>query len=324
MSNAFFSMQAPAWLPCRVRNAWDNARVARAIQTVDATPVGVARPQESARAEVQMLLCRRDLRLAVLALKSLLEHTDLGLSVSVTDDGSLREADRRFFDAQIRNARWLDRVSRDPAVERALEGRPHLSALYSGDFSFARRLVHPFALARSPRVIQLDADTLFLTQPAAFHAWLDGKGPRHLFLRDIRDERADVPIEARRAIADLWPTVVGPSVRLSVPSYFFNAGLLAFHPAELDLDVAERFLSTRETLPESLRRGPAGIWFGDWTREQMCFLLMFAATGDALALDDSYRIGFHPDATFCHFLRSNLGKPVVLRCVADHLAARAA
>lgn len=306
-------MQAPAWLPYRWRDAWDNRRIAHALRGLERTkPIPVLRAPDAA-AEVQMLLCRRDVRLAVLSLKSLLCHGSLRLALAVTDDGSLSESDRQLVNEHFPGVRWLPRVSREPSVQAILAQRPQLSALYHGPFAFARRLVHPFALAGCERVIQMDADTLFYRFPQLLADWIAGKTSRQLFLHDERNEAADVPADVRLNIAALIDHVRRDGQTWRMPYYFFNAGLLAFCPSDLDLDLTERFLAWRANLDPQLKQSTPGIWFGDWTQEQTSFLVMFGLVDPpSQPMGGDYRIGFHPDAVFCHFLRRSLIQPATL------------
>ncbi len=99
-------IQAPRWLPYKVRRIWDDARIRAALKGLEQTPpLPVRRPEEAA-AEVHMLVCRRDLALGVLALKSLLRFPEVRVAATLTEYGSLRPADRA----------WLPRRSDDPRL----------------------------------------------------------------------------------------------------------------------------------------------------------------------------------------------------------------
>lgn len=311
-------MQAPAWLPYRWRDAWDNRRIASALRGLERTQPTRVLPAENAAAEVQMLLCRRDVRLAVLSLKSLLRHEALPLALAVTDDGSLSESDHQFVNDHFPGVRWLPRVSQEPAVLAVLAQRPHLRSLYEGRFAFARRLVHPFALAGCERVVQMDADTLFYRFPQLLADWIAGKTSRQLFLHDQRDESVDVPADVRAMIQEMIDHIRRDGQTWRMPYYFFNAGLLAFCPRDLDLDLAERFLAWRANVDSQLKQGKPGIWFGDWTQEQTSFLVMFGLVDPpSQPLGNDYRIGFNPDAVFCHFLRHGLIQPATLKSLSE-------
>lgn len=276
-----------------------------------------------AAADVHVLVCQRDAALAVLAVSSLLHHADVPLSVVFTDDGSLTAKTRSSMAARFPDASWLPRVADTTDVRRVLAGRPHLAALYESPFSFARRLVHPFAVSASTKVIQLDADTLFFHAPTKLLSWVRTGGPA-LFLHDHQDEAATIPALVRDLLGDLVARERGGPTAWPLSHYLFNAGLLAFRPSELDLDVAERFLAWRTTAPAAARHGRPAIWFGDWTQEQTAFLLMFACLPtrpEPLGAD--YHLGCDPSRAFNHFMRHYLVQSRTLAAIRTEVRALA-
>ena len=81
--------QAPTWLPYRLRNAIDQARINAALKIVDRTRPYPAVDHADADAQISMLMCKRDLRLGVVALKSLLRFDDVRLAASFINDGTI-------------------------------------------------------------------------------------------------------------------------------------------------------------------------------------------------------------------------------------------
>ena len=87
-----------------------------------------------------------------------------------------------------------------------------------------------------------------------------------------------------------------------------------YRVSQLDLQVAEAYLEWRESAPASLRQGKAGIWFGDWTPEQTCYLALFAVMNPpSVAFGQDYHLGGGEGFTFNHFLRHYLVKPETLK-----------
>jgi hypothetical protein len=297
---------APAWVPHRLRAAWDNRRIDRAVAGLRHTKPTPAADPKTAAAEVHVLVCKRDLRIAALALKSLLRFAP-ELAVAITDDGTLSVPDRDWLAGHVTNVRWLARRVYVPEVNAALVSRPKLARLYSGRYHPICKLLHPLVLGRTERVIVLDPDTAFFRRPDLLLKWASGGDGRDYYLHDHQDEATQVPAAVRSGIADLAAQVLPAGRKWGVDRYFFNSGLLLYHRSRLNLDVAEGYFTWREKQPAELRTGKPGIWFGDWTPEQTGYLAMFAAADPPpVPLGPDYHLGGGDGFVFNHFLRHYL------------------
>ena len=307
-------IQAPQWLPFRVRERWDTTRINAALRGLERTgPLPARTPAESA-AEVHMLLCHRDVRLGVMALKSLLRFSEARIAVTLTEDGSLSVEERAWVDRHVPGCRWLPQRSDDPRLVAALQTRPLLAALYRSGFHFSCKLLHPVVLARCERVIVVDSDTAFFRRPDRLLDWSEGQGQAAWFLHDHQDEAINVPAETREAFAELQSLLTPPGRSWSMPYYFFNAGLLAYRPDQCDLDLGERYLEWRATASPRYRTGKSDLWFGDWTREQTIYQVMFALMDPpAQPLGADYHLGGDSGHIFNHFLRYYLTRESSLR-----------
>ncbi len=299
----------------------------------------VARPNDSI-AEIHMLLCKRDLYVGLLAIRSLLRFHPPAWAVSLSDDGTLTAGDRRRVDQLIPGVRWISWPDAAAEVDRRLtmgdlttdapdrksktENRksstprfPHLLALYHSRYAPVCKLLHATLLARCPRVIVLDPDTAFFQPPERLIAFATGQEPGPLYLHDHQDEAVTVPVEVQATFAELASAITPPGWSWRLGHRLFNSGLLAFAPAQMRLDLAEQYLAWREKLPEVLKMGKAAIWFGDWTPEQTCYHIMFAlqdpAGPPAQPLGDDYHLGGQEGHVFNHFLRHYLVQRPVLR-----------
>jgi len=303
-------MLPPAWLPYRVRSVWNHRRVVHAVRRLHQTPAVAAVSPRDARAEVHMLLCRRDVEIGILALKSLLRFRETPWAVAITDSGTLTKRDRALIDRHVLGCRWLDRVASRSQTESVFERRPRLAALYRGPYEPLRKLIHPVALAGCPRVLVLDPDTLFSRRPERLAAWAADEAAPNLFLHDHQDEAANVPEATRDGFTELERILTRTGGAWSMPSYFFNSGLLAYRRADCDLDIAERYLEWLETADSRFKIGKPGLWFGDWTPEQTAYQLIFARMNPpARPFGEDYRIGNRPGYTFNHFLWLQLVLP---------------
>ena len=297
--------QAPLWLPYRVRNWMDQRRILAAAKGVDHTaPYHAAKPDQ-ADVSLNMLLCKRDLKLGVLAFKSLLRFDEIKYSVTVLNDGSINQRDQQWFNQHIIGTQWQTWKMDEPAIAQTLEQYPKLADLYfRSTYEQIAKMVHPIVLSRCPRVIQFDSDTAFFKRPDRLIEWAKGNDPHPWYLHDHQDENTAVSAEAREGFADLEKTLLAPGQQWGLQHRFFNAGLLAYYPEQLDLKVADRYLEWRETAPPRFKTGKAGVWFGDWTPEQTCYHVMFAlADPPPKPLGDDYHLGGEPGHVFNHFLR---------------------
>lgn len=264
--------------------------------------------------EIHMTLCRRDVRLATVSLKSLLRFASAALCL--TDDGTLTEEDRRYLSRHFPGARWMQRRDGDARVAEAVIRRPALRRFYEGELPMAAKLLHPVAASDAQRVIVLDPDTAFFRRPDRLLRWMErGDGPLHLFDRS-KNNAKHCSDEAREALERMGEAVDPRASVDRLPHLFFNSGLLACEPGALDLDIADAFLAWWEQQSAELRTGNAGIWFGPWTREQMAYAVMLAAANaPGEAFDAGYHIGFDPGAVFNHFLGCNVARRDVLSCL---------
>lgn len=300
-------------LPYRVRHWLNQRRLAAALRGLDGTqPVPAASPDQ-ASAEVFMLVCKRDLRIAVLALKSLLRFSDGQLAVTVTNDGSLTEADQAWIQKHVPSHRWLNWHDPSLAESDALKDRPMLNKLYFSQYAPVAKLVHPFAHRRVDRALVLDPDTAFFLKPERLEAWWTGRDPRPVYMHDLQDETKDtvVPPAANEAFERLHAHLKQQDATIGewgVHCRLFNSGLLAFDVNQVSLEIAEVYLQWRSET-ELDTAGQMNIWFGQWTPEQSCYHVMFAcAEPSPEPLGEDYWLGGASGHVFNHFLQHYLAR----------------
>jgi hypothetical protein len=305
---------APHWLPWRWRNRWDQYRVDSAIRDLDRTPPMPAAAPAAAQADVQMLVCRRDLRMSVLALKSLMRFAPGQLAVTLTTDGSLSTADQAWADRHVPGCRWLPRHLPEQTLAPVLEGRPHLRALYGSPFQLVCKLVHAFAQPACDRVIVLDPDTAFLAAPRLLLDWVAGGDPHAYYMHGAPGKEDAVPGQVRDGFAEIAARAGAAPGQWRLDNHFFNSGLLLFRTAQCNLDQAEAYLRWRTERGEGIWDGERGIWFGEWTREQTAFLVMYALMDPpSRPLPEGYHLGPLREGGFNHFLREYMVHPDTLR-----------
>jgi len=265
-----------------------------------------------------MLLCRRDRWIGLLALKSLLRFPDAHLAVTLTDDGSLTEADRRWFDRHVPGCRWLPRHVSDPRLDRFLADHPRLKRGYDGGFPLYGKLLHPLVLNQAERVIVCDSDTAFFRRPERLLQWARGQDAHGWYLHHHQNQELQVPNETREAFKELAERCSHNGTQWRMDYYFFNSGLLAFRPSQLNLDLAEVYLAWLETASARYHTGQTQWWFCDWTPEQMAYQCMFALMDPpAKPLGDDYYIGGDAGHVFNHFLRHSLRQKQSLKMLSE-------
>ncbi len=175
--------------------------------------------------EIHTLLCRRDVLAYLHAIKSLLFYHD-DFSVVVHDDGSLSHADAGILRAHLPGIRIVSRAEGDTLVRPLLQGYPAL-ARYRNSISNGRQLLDFTLLARTRKLISLDADILFLERPAEVLEWAAEAAPVVL----VGHEKG-------------WQSEQDWRLAETSLSYFpnINIGLMCYDRELVELDRAEQIL----------------------------------------------------------------------------------
>ena len=290
------------WIPFRLRMCVERLRITFALRGLNRTRPIPAASADRAHAEVHMLLCKKDLIMGVLALKSLLRFDDVKFAVTITNDGSLSRRDQQWLGQHIPGVRWLGWPVMDRGFRDRLSHYPRLKGLYQEKFIFSSLLLHPIFLGRCKRVIRLDADTAFFSEPRQLLEWALGDDAHPLYLHDSRQETS-VPSEVKEAFERLRERLAQNERVWSLEHSYFNGGLLAYRPEQMDLSLAEGYLEWLAGISCENKTGRSAIWFGDWVREQTCYMIMFAYYQQgAEALGEAYHIGDDAGYVFNHFL----------------------
>lgn len=305
----------PQWVPYRYREQWDVMRVASALNALKKSRRRPVPSTDESDAELHMLVCKRDIWPAMLALKSLMQFSELRLSLALTDEGTLTVADRQLFSEHFPGCRWLAR--REDAVRSELSDRgfTHLQRIYESDFSLSAKLLHPTVLAEHPRVIVLDPDTAFFGRPDQLCEWVR-RPSVCLYTRDNNDARdQDLPQAIRDAFDDIGREAKAETWRIQ--HYYYNSGFLAFEGEQCDLNIAETYLRWTKEHGSNVDCPNADIWFGHWTGEQASYMVMYAAMEPKPeSFGPDYRLG-SLGGVFTHFMRANLVKSSVLKNLAE-------
>ena len=301
------------WLPYRLRAILEQNRIVSNLRCIlNTKPVAVVNGPFSI-VELHMLLCKRDFLAGLVALKSFLKAVSGPISVSITSDGTLTHNQRALTDQHLPGVRWLEWPLNDGQVREALKKRPELGELYRSNYPPVAKLLHPLLLAKSNRVIVLDPDTVAWRRLDLLNEWILGGMDHDFHLEDLPSRRRDVPREVAEGFRSFHQGLRSEFGPWKIDNLFFNSGLLAFHIEHMNLDVAEHYLRWHKQCSLQFRSTMSDIWFGPWTPEQTCFLVMFATSFKPMPFGSQYVLGYEPSVAFNHFLRSGLVRPDTLK-----------
>ncbi len=290
-------------LPHRVKQRLHQFYIDRSVKQVLNTPPLAAEESSKADFEAHLLLSRRDFLVGLVALKSLLRF-DVRASVTVTDDGSLTNAQKSILIDHVPGIRILERFALLDHC-RVLEAYPTLKSLYQSEFNMIAKLLHPVLLGRCDSIVAIDADTVFLRRPDKVVHWARGGVESGLYLHDQEARNAEAEW-LRRVFAEVLGAPV-ETFDFKIQHRFFNAGMLCYKRCDCNVASAEKFLSWRKENLARFDQPNASIWLGDWTQEQTAYMFIFGGMkGSVVGLGDEYRLGSEPWSTFHHLLRAGL------------------
>lgn len=200
-------------------------------------------------AELHIVTCKRDLYMAVVAVKSLLRFAP-NLGVVFHGDQSLTVSDSNFLQSQIPGCRVVlideaDRIAQaQPDIHelrQALPGRFKLASGYESQRkAWALKVFDFHLLARSDRVIVLDSDTIFLKPPAEIIEFIEGRRPEGFYA---------VPCHSNLKVSTELLKKYYPNA--SVPLRF-NGGLLGFERSSMPIsmlqDVTQKVIQNEDIL----------------------------------------------------------------------------
>jgi len=114
--------------------------------------------------KVWLLTGRRDMLMALWALKSLIWSSHRKWDIWIADDGTLDASSRGLLKDHLHGAHILESGDMTIATMAGLEGYPKCRALRN-EFIFARKLFDPYFMVPSGRYLVMDSDILFFSNP---------------------------------------------------------------------------------------------------------------------------------------------------------------
>lgn len=177
---------------------------------------------------VHMLVCHRDLSMAICTARVANLAFGRALPWVFHDDGSLTDDDERSFREHLPGCTVARRVKADRIARERLVNYPEILK-YREHQIMALKLVDVKLWASGPRLAYIDSDILFFRRPDFFVEALAGERSKNYFNRDLSDAYVRPADEIGSKVG------VRPLDRL-------NAGLWVMHNDAIDLDKIEGWL----------------------------------------------------------------------------------
>ncbi len=259
VSDAFRVLLVERRLPHSWVRRWHDLRYKGALEKTlcaeaTATPIGSS---SNPSAELHVVTCRRDLFMAILAVKSLLRFTDR-LAVVFHGDRSLDEASTQVLREQIPGCRvvLLDEADKEAAnhpeifsLRQALPDRFRLASGYENQRRAWALKVFDFHLfSQCDRVIVLDSDTLFLRRPTEIIDFIEGRQSDGFYA---------VPRLRNLKMSDELVVKHFPQAPVI---YRFNGGLFGFDRSQMTLNLLREITEKIINNPEILIMGDECLW----------------------------------------------------------------
>lgn len=212
-------------LPYRLKFFFEDVlhrkKTEKAIAAVGGTP-GISL-QEPFKAEIHMLMNKKHINMAILALKSFLRfYSNLG--VVIHDDGTIDADSEKFLSKNIQNIR----VVRLKEAESIFKGQTDLLHAREGYLDIhitMLKLLDVHVLSDNNKVIIMDSDVIFVNRPDEIIDWIEGDKNYNLYARPyLKNLKMD-----KDALRDKF----GPISFIDK----FNSGLLCINKNLIKLDL---------------------------------------------------------------------------------------
>ena len=178
---------------------------------------------------VHMMLCKRDLEMAVcsaLAFNEVMEDT---MRFHFHDDGSLEQKDAEFVEKHLPGTKVILRKEADARAEKELKKYPKILE-YRKNQIMALKIIDVKIWGEGEKFCYVDSDVLFFHKPDFFIKALNGENSKNYFNKDIQSAYMQTPEEIESFLG-------------FKPYEKCNAGLWVMHRDDIDLDKINTWLN---------------------------------------------------------------------------------
>ena len=189
-----------------------------------------ARPtNENVPFTAHMMLCKRDLEMAMCSAKAFNQVMDDAMRFRFHDDGSLDESDVAFVEKHVPGTKVILRKEADERAEKELGKYPKILE-YRRNQIMSLKIIDVTIWGEGKRFCYVDSDVLFFHKPEFFIKALQDELPKNYFNKDIQNAYMQTPEEIEAFLG----------IR---PCEKANAGLWVMNKADINLDTIESWLN---------------------------------------------------------------------------------
>jgi hypothetical protein len=240
--------------------------------------------------DVHTMLCKADMQMYLIAIKSLLRFGG-SLAVTAHSDGTLDSADIALLQTHIPGIRLVLPEQADAFATKRLGADSFLWKWRNHDASY-RRVIDTELWSRAPRRIIMDSDILVLGWPPVLSEWIARGGPP-LLLGQPQPLAAPALDQSAPSNEFIQTVFMRRLPQLSLPdgspAVFLNGTTSGFYACQDELSL--------EAISEALQRAlDAGIPMKDWGGEQ-CLVIYLLSNAGARRLPRDECFNFTPAET---------------------------
>ena len=178
---------------------------------------------------VHMMLCKRDLEMAMCSAKAFNNVMGDGMRYRFHDDGSLDETDVIFVEKHLPGTKVILRREADQRAQKELSEYPKILE-YRKNQIMSLKIIDVTIWGEGDRFCYVDSDVLFFKKPDFFIKALKGEIPKNYFNKDIQNAYMQTP-DAIESFLNIRPLEKA------------NAGLWVMNRADINLDTIESWLN---------------------------------------------------------------------------------
>ena len=253
---------------------------------------------EVADVTVCVLTSRTDWLMCLWSLASFYNFSGLRLPLLIYSDGTLKTPHIARIKDVFPNARIVDPMAADAAVQQALSGFPKCRQFRASQ-PCARRIIDLPLLCKSKSILMLDSDILFFRRPEELVECVTAHcSGRFIFERDMQDAYFESPENIRK----MFQVEVAPQV---------NCGIMLADVSNFNYGQIEKWL------------GYDGVGKHPWAEQTLW--AMYAGKGRTMFLSEPYDVsmsaGIEPEAVMKHYIKPirdymyTQGIPSLNRCL---------